>query len=101
MFEVESRTSMTSALQRGSNVEKDIPKIMLYPVDRQNQFNQKMKSPLFGERFVNDNWKIILFDVLYSNWNKTKRDIDIRALFSVPTSIKIKKKGDENQLDLF
>lgn len=101
MFEVESSTSMTSALQRGSNVEQSVDKIMLYPVDRQNQFNQKMKSPLFSERFDSDNWKIILFDVLYSKWNKTKRDTDIRKLFSEPTTIKAKKKGNENQLQIF
>ncbi|KAB2878590.1 hypothetical protein F9K33_12400 [bacterium] len=101
MFEIESTTSMTSALQRGSNVEQSVTKVMLYPVDRQNQFNQKMKSPLFGERFKSDNWKIILFDVLYANWSKNKRNIDITKLFSEPTTIKAKKNVDEDQILLF
>jgi DNA modification methylase len=101
MFEVECSTSMTSALQRGSNIDSMVPKVMLYPVDRQNQFNQKMKSPLFGERFISDNWKTILFDVLYANWNKSKANIDIDKLLSVPTTMVTRKKGDKNQLNLF
>jgi len=101
VFEVENSTSMTSALQRGSNIESNVCKVMLFPVDRLNQFNQKMKSPLFNERFKEDNWNTILFDVLYSDWNINKRDVDIVKLFSLPTTIRSKKKEDDDQYTLF
>ncbi|MCX6149056.1 MAG: DNA methyltransferase [Ignavibacteriales bacterium] len=82
LFEVECTTSMTSALQRGSNVSNEIKKVMLIPIDREKQFNQKMKSPMFYNSFTNENWNTVLFDVLYNNWFKFRSKVIIDDLFN-------------------
>ena len=102
IFEVECTTSMISALQRGSNVLQSVSKIMLIPFDRYNQFQKKMKSPMFCERFNNDNWNIILFDVLYQSWSENRKKTDIEDLFNKPTTLKKNKKNKEqDQLVVF
>ena len=58
VFEVESTTSMTSALMRGSNIDQAVDKFMVIPEEREPQFKNKMTSPLFNEHFENENWKI-------------------------------------------
>ncbi|MCL5990778.1 MAG: DNA adenine methylase [Bacteroidetes bacterium] len=102
-FEVESTTSMTSALQRGSNIDKFVNKVMLIPVDRKKQLYRKMKSPMFSERFEHDNWSIIYFDVLYSYWNKNKAKLYINDLFNQPSTLKFNsnKHINENQFNMF
>ena len=69
VIEVESTTSMTSALHRGSNFNHELPKLMHFPKDRFRQFVRKMKTPLFYERYSEDNWKFIIFEELYKSWN--------------------------------
>ena len=104
VFEVESTTSMISALQRASNIDSKVKKIMLIPADRENQFNRKMKTPMFDEQFKKDNWGVVLFDVLYSKWNKDKTKIKISDLVGVSSTIKkvsSNKIYDENQLNIF
>jgi len=81
IFEVESTTSMTSALQRGSNVENDVKKIMLFPSDRLKQFERKMKAPMFNERFIGDNWQFILFEDFLKAWTKKKTKLVIDEIF--------------------
>jgi len=99
IFEVECTTSMISALQRGSNVHQSIKKIMLIPVDREQQFRNKMKSPMFFERYNSDNWNIILFDVLYQAWTKNGKKTDIEELFNKPSTLKKSKKNkDKDQI---
>ena len=100
-FEVESTTSITSALLRGSNLEKFIKKVMILPADRMKQLDRKMKSPLFHERYEGDNWSIILFDVLYKQWDKDKAKMNIDDLFGQPTTIKKVKPNDKYQLSIF
>ena len=101
-FEIESTTSMTSALQRGSNLNKDAKKIILIPVEREGQFYRKMKSPMFSERYNMDNWGIIFFDVLYSNWSKEKTKTNIDEIINKASAIKkIYKKGNDSQLNIF
>ena len=98
VIEVESTTSMTSALQRGSNVDNDVPKIMLFPEDRLGQFERKMKTPMFSERFEGDNWKFILFEELYRAWYEKKEELKIANLVNLGLRQFVKKKDDENQL---
>jgi hypothetical protein len=50
-FEVEATTTMTSALVRGSNLPAEVPKYLVIPEERLEQFERKMKSPMFAERF--------------------------------------------------
>ena len=89
---------MTSALQRGSNLQNTVKKIMLIPDARQNQLSRKMKTPMFGERFISDNWRIILFDVLYNNWNKNKKKVKIDELMGKSSK---SKKSEDLQLSFF
>ena len=71
-FEVESTTTMTSGLVRGSNLSPDVPKYMIIPQEREEQLQRKMKSPMFAERFELDSWKILFFDTIRLNYNKLK-----------------------------
>ena len=66
-FEVESTTTMTSALVRGSNLPQDVPKYLVIPEERVEQFQRKMKSPMFSERFEVDQWRMLYFDMLRVN----------------------------------
>jgi len=80
VFEVESTTSMMSAIMRGSNVEASVDKFMVLPEEREAQFNNKMTSPLFREHFENENWKIVYFDALRAAYVKEKTDLDINSI---------------------
>jgi hypothetical protein len=71
-FEVESTTTMTSALVRGSNLAAEVPKYLVIPEERQEQFERKMKSPMFAERFEIDQWRILFFDMVRTNQKKLK-----------------------------
>jgi len=83
IFEVESTTSMMSALMRGSNVDNAIDKFMILPEERETQFNNKMTSPLFKEHFENENWKVIFFDALRAAYTKEKTDLDIFSIVNL------------------
>jgi hypothetical protein len=71
-FEVESTTTMTSALVRGSNLPAGIPKYLVIPEEREEQLHRKMKSPMFAERFAVDQWGILFFDTIRVNQKKLK-----------------------------
>ena len=97
LFEVECTTSMTSALERGSNVEPSVKKVMLFPNDREIQYKRKMKSPMFKERYISDNWNFILFNSLLSmRFPTKKKKVNIEELFNESTI-----KNQNNQLSLF
>lgn len=71
-FEVECTTTMTSGLQRGSNLSASVPKTMVIPEEREKDFERKMKSPLFSEHFAKDNWSLLYFDAFRQAFTKTK-----------------------------
>jgi 16S rRNA G966 N2-methylase RsmD len=73
-FEVESTTTMTSGLVRGSNLPADVPKYLVIPEEREAQLKRKMKSPMFSERFELDRWKVLFFDALRTNYKKLKNE---------------------------
>jgi 16S rRNA G966 N2-methylase RsmD len=81
-FEVECTTTMTSGLQRGSNLPADVPKTMVIPEERENDFERKMKSPLFSEHFAKDNWTLAYFNALREAFTKTKAKTDLESLFN-------------------
>ncbi len=99
-IEVESTTSMTSALQRGSNIQKEVPKIMLFPSDRYNQFERKLKNPMFTERYEGDSWSFILFEELYKAWNKKWDKQLLDDISNIVPKQNHKSKEDVNQLNL-
>jgi DNA modification methylase len=82
VFEIESTTSMMSALMRGSNVDSAVDKFMVLPEEREAQFNNKMTSPLFREHFEAENWKVIFFDALRVAYSKEKTDLDIYSIIN-------------------
>ena len=100
IFEVESTTSMTSALLRGSNVDREVPKIMLFPQARLRQFQRKMKSPLFQERFEHDKWQFVLIEELYRAWDDNKANTNIDEISNLITDKVSKRKKDESQLKI-
>lgn len=61
-FEVESTTSMTSGLLRGSNLLGKVRRYIVIPEERENQLAAKMRSPLFKDRFEDDGWVVLHFD---------------------------------------
>jgi hypothetical protein len=95
IFEVESTTSMTSALMRGSNVDKVVDKFMVLPEEREDQFKKKMTSPLFKEHFENENWRLIYFDILRNAYVKDKNRVDIYELIDK----KVRQSKEENISD--
>lgn len=103
VFEVESTTSMMSALMRGSNVSAEVEKFMILPEEREAQFKNKMTSPLFRDHFENENWNIIFFDALRAGYVKEKTKLDIHTIINLK-GVKAglsAKEIDQNQENLF
>jgi 16S rRNA G966 N2-methylase RsmD len=99
-FEVESTTTMTSGLQRGSNLPATVPKTMVIPEERESDFERKMKSPLFHEHFAKDNWTLAYFNALREAFTKTKAKTDLESLFGKKKNVSravYKTKAAENQ----
>jgi hypothetical protein len=100
LFEIESTTSMTSALVRGSNVEPSVPKFLVTPEEREAQFLRKLKSPMFAERFADDNWKVLYFRALGEEFLRHKGKTNIDALVDKKIMKAVSKQRKE-QLSLF
>ncbi len=92
IFEVESTTAMTSALMRGSNVDKKVNKFMVLPEEREGQLIKKMTSPLFKDHFENENWQLIYFDALRNAYTRGKAKTDIYSLAN-KKRVSLKSKG--------
>ena len=75
IFEVENSTGFTSAIQRGSNTEKDIPKFMVIPAEREQEL-KRIRDPLFVKSFKNNNWHYIVFDDIERLSHYSKPSID-------------------------
>jgi hypothetical protein len=100
-FEVECTTSMTSGLQRGSNLPQSVPKTMVIPDEREKDFERKMKSPLFSGHFEKDNWTLAYFNALREAFTKTKAKTELELLFGKKKSAESGRhedKGPENQV---
>ena len=61
VFEVENSTGFTSAIVRGSNIEKDKPKFMIIPVSREKEL-KSVTDPLFLSSFHENNWRYIIYE---------------------------------------
>lgn len=102
VFEVESTTSMTSGLQRGSNVSSEVPKYLVIPEEREMQLVQKLKSPMFGERFRDDNWQVLYFGALSNEYSKHKGKASVEGIIDKKVLKKANnKRRNQNQLGLF
>lgn len=77
-IEVENSTSFTSGIQRASNLEEGIKKIMVLPNKRESEF-LSIQDPLFVEGFNKYNWGYLFYsDItrLKSLRNIDESDID-------------------------
>lgn len=79
-FEVESTTTMTSGLQRGSNLPVTTRKTMVIPEERENDLARKMESPLFSEHFLKDGWNLLFFGALRAATSRTKEKTALEPL---------------------
>ncbi|MBN2572845.1 MAG: hypothetical protein JXA68_12010 [Ignavibacteriales bacterium] len=59
-IEVENSTNFTSGIQRASNLEKEIPKIMVIPDERKNELTS-IKDKLFIDNFNFYKWQYLLY----------------------------------------
>jgi 16S rRNA G966 N2-methylase RsmD len=103
-FEVESTTTMTSGLQRGSNLPVDVPKTMVIPEERERDFERKMKSPLFSCHFEQESWMLLFFDAFRQAFTKTKAATDLESLFgkkksSQPRAVRRPAEGNQKLFD--
>ncbi|PYS20853.1 MAG: hypothetical protein DMF72_19455 [Acidobacteria bacterium] len=91
-FKVESTTTMTSGLQRGSSLPATTPKVMILPEDRLGDFGRKMLSPLFSEHFNGESWRLLFFDKFRDAFTKARAKTKIEDLFGVASEIASKGK---------
>jgi hypothetical protein len=102
-FEIEFSTSMTSALVRGSNIDSAVPKYLVIPEEREDQFKRKHKSPMFAERFEQDNWNLLFFDSIRHVYKKLKSKVlEIDSLINKKGPMAMRPTKKENdQMNLF
>lgn len=60
-IEVENSTNFSSGIQRGSNLDNSIRKIMVIPNERDKEF-LSTRDPLFVDSFTSHNWKYLFYD---------------------------------------
>jgi hypothetical protein len=77
VIEVENSTNFTSGIQRASNLDIGIKKIMLLPNKRKNEF-LGIKDPLFIDSFKKYNWSYMFYDDVLKI--KTSRNITDKTL---------------------
>ena len=77
VVEVENSTNFTSGIQRASNLDIDIKKIMLLPNKRKKEF-LSIKDPLFIDGFKKYNWGYMFYDDVIKI--KTSRNITDKTL---------------------
>ena len=77
-LEVENSTNFTSGIQRTSNLNNNVPKIMVIPDERIGEF-KKINDPLFIDSFKSQKWKYLAFSMvknLKSSRKLTETDLD-------------------------
>jgi tRNA G10 N-methylase Trm11 len=60
LIEVENSTTITSAIQRGSNANKDIPKLIVIPDLRESEL-RRIKDKFFIDGFKEYSWKYMIY----------------------------------------
>jgi len=75
-FEVENSTNFISGIQRGSNLNIKIPKIMLMPDKRKKEFDNNT-DPLFIDQFNKFNWSYMYYSELDKTLLQDKINLDI------------------------
>jgi hypothetical protein len=81
IIEVENTTKFTSGIQRASNADVEIPKLMLVPDNRKDEF-LSINDPLFIENFKHYNWKYIFYSDIENIMSLRKIDLKTISIFS-------------------
>ncbi|MFZ1087001.1 MAG: hypothetical protein WAN35_18715, partial [Terracidiphilus sp.] len=100
-FEVESTTTMTSGLQRGSNLPVEVRKVMVLPEERKSDFDRKMQSPLFLQAFAGQNWNLLFFDKFRNKYSTEGNKTRIEDIFGDSTSPSLKRNIDPSNQGTF
>jgi len=102
-FEIEFSTSMTGGLLRGSNIDSDVPKYLVIPEEREEQFKRKQKSPMFAERFEKDNWSLLFFDAIRHLYKKLKsREVGLNSVVNKKGPVAMRpSSNNREQMNLF
>jgi SAM-dependent methyltransferase len=61
IFEIENSTGFTSAIIRGSNIERHTPKFMVVPKSREKEL-RSIRDPLFLSSFRGNNWQYTTYE---------------------------------------
>ena len=88
IFEVENSTNFSSAIIRASNVEVEIPKLMIVPDNREKELCS-FSDPMFKKEFVNNCWRYLTYSEIRRL--SSLRQIKIEDLFSSSHSIDFKE----------
>jgi len=87
IFEVENSTSITSAIERASNIpeEYEVKRVIVIPEERQKMFERKMNEPMFEEGYKKYKWQTIHYDALkdFYKLHKSKKTIKQKDLESL------------------
>ena len=62
-FEIENTTDFIAAIQRGSNLSRETPKIMVLPDERQQEL-KRTQDPMFVSNFRNYQWRYMTYCAL-------------------------------------
>jgi hypothetical protein len=94
-FEVESTTTMTSGLLRGSNLPAETSKVMVLPEEREGDFRRKMQSPLFQEHFEKESWTLLYFNALRRAFVEEHAGVRLEGLYNMraetPPAVRVRE----------
>ena len=80
ILEVENSTKFTSGIQRGSNLDLSIPKLMVIPDKREKEF-KSIRDPFFVDGFIHHNWSYLFYSDVEKLAQTTKITIDMLSKF--------------------
>jgi len=73
-FEVEYSTTITSAVERGSHLPKEVKRYIVLPEERIPKLKRKMESSFFRQGMLEQGWEVLLFDKIFDNRDKLLQD---------------------------
>ncbi|MCK4505539.1 MAG: hypothetical protein KAW14_07990 [Candidatus Aegiribacteria sp.] len=75
-YEIESTTTMISAVIRGSLLPDEIEKVMVIPESRQPEYARKWSYPAFAELYTRCSWNLVYFNDILNNYKHPEFDIE-------------------------
>ena len=87
IFEVENSTNFSMALQRASNLDKEIPKFMIIPDQREEEL-RSVVDPVFINLFKEYNWKFATYTSVLRM--AASRKVGFESLLKISKDIGVK-----------